>query len=246
MSGEGNGVKVEELSPSEVNTFYECRRKWFFRKSGRTGIVVDTEAMEFGRLVHDIISNYFVRISPNPTATEIEETLETLFKEQQDLVPRRYRRKYFEILGNLKDFEVQRLRTWKQFKPDLVEVKVEAKPFKDLPKLVGVVDFYDATDGVLLDWKTGASDEDSYLRQASIYKLMLREKGYPVNRVLFLSLSTGRALTIPNVTEGWVYRVLRSVVDALEAENFFPNPGPRCRGCEYVLDCQLSGGCLWR
>lgn len=207
--------------------------------------MVDTEAADFGKLIHSIIVNYFSTIPEYPSEDQIRQILEKLFNEQEALVPQRLRRRYREILENLIDFEIRRRRTWRKYKPDLIEARIEARPFKDLPKLIGIVDFFSAEEGVLLDWKTGTSEENSYLRQAAIYKLILEENGLTVNRVLFLSLLTGRALTVPRVTTGWVYKIIKDMVDAIDIERFYPNPGYWCRNCEYILDCQYMEACLW-
>ncbi|MBU2613798.1 PD-(D/E)XK nuclease family protein [Patescibacteria group bacterium] len=235
-------MEIDIVSPSELNSFSQCPKKWYLGKIGRTGIAIDDSHMIFGREVHKVIGSYFSRISDNPTDDEIDYQIDETFQEELSLKDGRFNQKLQRIISNFKAFEKERRKKWKVYRPVFVERKVVYKPFK------GVVDFYGLNDGVVIDWKTGGSAElyDSEIRQGNVYKFLLENNSYPVKKILFCFLDLGRALEVPMTTVGWVMKEYNNMVDMVRHNQFPKRESKLCeQWCPYILDCQFCKMCLW-
>ena len=240
-------MKLESISPSSLNRFYNCPLNWYFHHIGKRGVAVEEKARMLGKAIHNIIAIYYQKISDRPTPDEIDLKIKEAFEEGDTFALKGFKAKTQRMLENFANFEKKRLRTWKAYKPTFVEKRFEVQLWQDVPPIRVVVDFYGREDETLIDWKTGINDiSESNLRQGKIYELVLKRLGYPVRRVIFFGLDRGTNLTVPRVTEGWIYKLVRFMVDSVENENFRPKPGPLCEYCEYKLDCQLREECLWR
>ncbi len=127
----------------------------------------------------------------------------------------------------------------------------ESGELLDVP-LRGVVDLVEA-DGTLVDLKTAGravapQDVERHL-QLSTYALatyLLQGRVPPLRLDVLLKTRTPRLERYPtnrSIPElSWTARLIRSVVEAIEAGKFFPNPSWRCAECEYFAACQRWRG----
>jgi len=236
------GAQIHRLSPSDLNQFFSCPLQWKFRREGRVGIAVDDRTMLLGSNIHHMITMYFQRISDRPTAAEVKRIAENVWEEgfdEQNL--RTLKRRGERCWQNFVRFELERLRSWRTYKPTLVEAKLSNDVY------VGIVDFHSDPQRTTVDWKTGGLDQigKEEMRQGKIYKILLEDNGYQTDRVLFVALQTGRVLEMPMVTRGWLDRESERMVGMVRRGQFPRNPGPRCGYCPYILDCEFLGVCLW-
>jgi hypothetical protein len=138
------------------------------------------------------------------------------------------------------------LKTWRKYHPTFVELRLEKSLFDGLPPFVGVVDFYGAEDGVVIDWKTtGEAFGMHYSIQGKVYKMLLEAYGYRVEKVYFFSLETGQLLPAPNVSDGWIRKVAESMVESVRMGYFPARKGHLCDFCEFRVDCEFSDFCIW-
>lgn len=228
-------------SPSQMNLFFACSRRWLYNKQGKRGIVTDDSALVFGKTVHNAIEEFFRKVPDHPSADEIESIAKKVFGEYDRQMIRERKQRLERIRDNFISFEKKRMRTWKHYKPTLVEEKLKSSQF------VGILDFYSKEEGVAIDWKTGSSMmSPNHLRQGKIYELLLRENNYTVKKVIFFSLESGMALPVPRVTDGWIQKELDRMRNEIEQGRFFANRGPLCGWCPYILDCDFGETDFWR
>ena len=137
------------ISPSSINTFFSCPLRWKWMKEGKEGIPIDDTLMRLGSMIHYTIKVYYERVSDNPTPDEItNKALDTLNEVYDDSLSHK-RKQAFSLINSFIDFEKKRLKTWKKYKPDLVEQRIVLDN-----DLVGIVDFY--SENTIIDWKTGS------------------------------------------------------------------------------------------
>jgi len=229
----------EVLSPSSLNTFFKCPRRWLYEHQGKSGVVVDEGAILFGKVVHSTIEEYFRKVPETPTIDEIEKIAQEVFERNGRLVEDKKR--FNKICRNFIEFEINRVRSWKRYKPLLVEEKLKGGGF------VGVIDFYG--EETVIDWKTGnhsLSADSDILRQGKIYEMILRENQRPVKRIIFYSLENKTIVPFPQVSDGWIYREVERMKDMVEKDQFPANWSRMCRYCPFQLDCSFEGECYWR
>ena len=77
-------MKIGTLSPSSINLFYSCPKRWYFERTGAPQIIVDESAKLFGKFVHNILQSYFTSLKGIPTVLEVEQKLTKLFEEYYD------------------------------------------------------------------------------------------------------------------------------------------------------------------
>jgi len=214
-------------------------------KTRKVGIAVPEKPRLYGKSIHNCLAIYFQKIPDKPTGEEIELVARETFEECKTFAMKGFKAKTKRVLENFIGFEKKRLRTWKVYKPTLVEKWMEAKIFEDLPSFRVIIDFYG--DGTILDWKTGKAGgmSESRLRQGKIYELVLAKLGYSVERVTFFSLDVGTNLQVPRVTAGWIYKEARRMVDMAENDRFPKKPSGLCPYCEFQIDCEFSDRCLF-
>jgi len=236
MEGEKIDINKLRLSPSDINSFYFCPRKWYLSIIlGIPPMPIPKPKADFGVMVHNAIANYFMVVPQNPTPEEIRKTIADVFKKNFVKVPGVDLKKYKLVAKNFYKFEVNRLGKWKEFKPTLVEEKLEAPPF------VGVVDAY-WKEGIVVDWKTGNYSvmHDDLIRQGTIYKIILEENGYKVDKVLFVFLARDRVLELPAPNMAKIEKEIRDMVEMI-LNGYFPRRNDKlCNRCEFQLACRFD------
>lgn len=233
------------LSPSRINQFRNCPRQYLYEKEERRTIPTDDSALIYGKAIHNAILSYFLEISDDPNPDEIEEVTKTSFAEGGVDVIESNKARTKKIIENFINFEQKRLKKG-NYKPTLVERKFQAELFSDLPSFTGKTDLYVKGQKLLVDWKTGKGImSDSWMLQGKIYEMALKNEGYPVERIVFVGLETGQSLDLPRTTEGWVYKIVKGVVDMISRDRFPKCETPLCGWCPYQLACGFEGVGLW-
>ena len=233
------------VSPSDMNAFLPdngCPLRWRFRKVGKTGIAVDRLGLLLGSNIHLMIKLYFQRISDRPTSAEVKRVAESVYRDSFNSRELSSLKKKAELCwSNIVSFELGRLRTWKVYKPTLVEEKMSDE------KYVGIIDFHSDPHATTIDWKSGKLNQlgDNELRQGKVYKILLGGNEHQTGRVLFVALYTGRVLEMPMVTTGWIDSEREKMLGMVRQRQFPKNAGPLCGWCPHILDCEFSGVCLW-
>lgn len=233
------------VSPSDLNDFLPdggCPLRWRSKKEGRVGIEVDRGGLLLGSNIHLMIKLYFQRVSDKPTAAEVKSIAESVYEEGFNKRELGSMKKKVEICwDNFVSFELDRLKTWKVYKPTLVEEKMSDEQY------VGIIDFHSDPHMTTIDWKSGNLNQlwDNELRQGNVYKNLLKSNEHRTGRVLFVALYTGRVLEMPMVTTGWIDTERDKMLRMVRQGRFPKSVGPLCGWCPYVLDCEFSGVCLW-
>jgi len=143
-------------------------------------------------------------------------------------------------------FELQRQKTWQQYKPTFIEKKLNVKPWKDLPEFHPILDFYSEPAKTIIDWKTGTVEMNEELMiQGKIYEMALKTIGKPVEHVIFFALKQGLSYEMPKIQDGWVYGICRDTVDQINSEQFPKRITPLCNWCPYILNCEFDYTYLW-
>ena len=62
---------------------------------------------------------------------------------------------------------------------------------------------------------------------------------------MFVNPPTGKQLTVPKVTDGWLYKIAKQMCEQVKAGRFPPKPTPLCGWCSHIIRCQFNGICLW-
>jgi len=240
-------MEITHLSPSSINRFlHECPRKWLYEKLGVPGVVKDESRALYGKAVHNIMVIYFDKIGRNPSEEEIENVAKEAFEEGKNYAMEGFGYRTNQILKNFIDFEKKRKRTWKQYKPTFIEKRLEVKPWSELPTLVNVIDAYWEEDGAVVDWKTGNAEmSEEFMVQGKVNETSLKMNGYKCERVFFYGLYNGRLLTVPKITDGWLYKLVWQMAEMVKAEKFPKRQSGLCEYCPFQLRCEFDGTCLW-
>jgi PD-(D/E)XK nuclease superfamily len=247
----------QTVSASRLNTFHQCRLKFFFRYV----LEIDkapTAALFVGKAVHAVLQVW------------------NLARWRQESRSPEFYRQVFDKVWESSNTEVkwkedesaQRDTAWAMLetyfrdttippdeKPQGVEVAVEAD-LRGLPKLVGIIDLV-RPGGKIVDFKTSSTtpqpDRSAHQNelQLACYGLLYREatgvkeSGFELHHLV--KLKTPKLVVVPvgKVTpsqESRLYRLIESYVEGLERRDFVPSPGLGCLGCEYFRDCRAWSG----
>jgi len=230
------------VSPSSMNSFYECPYYWkLVYLDKKPGLPVTDKERLFGAMCHNIIQAYYKNLPENPTEQEVRSTLEKAINDYFDPIFSRRRERLERILlTNFLKFELSRIRTQKRARPQYVEQKFVAEPFSC------VIDFYN--EGLIIDWKlTGISNVAtlSHMRQGKICEYVLRRNGLEVKSVRFFSLELGEFIPCPRTSDEWLMKQYNTMVETISAGKFERKIGSHCRKCEQILNCQFGEVSMW-
>jgi len=233
----------DEISPSDIIKLTEdCSREFFFRRQKTDGIDVDDRPRLLGRHLHDMIAKYFLRVPDRPSKATIASIGKTVYETYFD--EKRFasiKRRAERCWKNFVKFEQGRLKTWKSYRPTIVEGRIKAAGYST------IVDFYSEKDEKGLDWKSGAmmGIDTAELIQGKTYTVVLNAIGSRCKDFSFVSLMTGREFPLPRVTKGWLDQKRARARSIVRLGEFPPKPSGRCKHCTYILACQLWKRCLW-
>jgi RecB family exonuclease len=248
---------LEKVSASRLNTFHQCRLKFYFRYV--LGLIKpSTGALFLGRAVHGALKRWSkARWLGQPHDAD---TLKPSFLAEwalaQELEPVAWDDDEEKQQGKAWDLVEMYLRDTPipaSEKPEAVEVAVEAPLPDGLPRLVGIIDLV-RPGGRIVDFKTTAStpvSEQAVHRnetQLTAYGLLHREatgeeaSGFELHHLVKTKQPKLVVTGIGPVTAEREQRFLRSVesyVDGVEREDYVPSPGLHCASCEFFNECVL-------
>ena len=256
------GRSIHELtstvSASRLNTWQQCRLKFFFRYIAAIPKAA-TPALHYGITVHAVLQQWNLA---RWRRTVLEpETLKEIFLKAWES-PRE---------GAAIDWEGEeeaiRQSAWAVLetyfretpipadeKPEGVEVGVEADlSSHGLPTLIGVLDLV-RQGGRIVDFKTAArSPEPEMLAhttetQTSAYGVLYREAtGQPETGIELHHLV--KTKTPKLIVTGFgpvretqvtrLFHVMEAYVEGLEREDFTPSPGMQCSSCQFFNECRV-------
>jgi putative RecB family exonuclease len=251
---------LDRVSASRLNTFHQCRLKFYFRYVlGLTKPA--TGALHVGKAVHAVLKSWSKARwlgQPHDAGSLRPGFLEDWTTSQTD-----------EPVSWDDDEEKQQSKAWDLVemylrdtpipaseKPEAVEVAVEADLPDGLPRLVGVIDLV-RPGGRIVDFKTAAATpapEQAIHRndtQLTAYGLLHREAtgkeaaGFELHHLIKTKQPKLVVTEVGPVTPEREHRFLRSVesyVDGVEREDYVPSPGLHCAGCEFFNECLVWKG----
>lgn len=242
------------ISASRLNTFMQCRLKFFFRYVEEIE-KPRTPALHLGSVVHTALKIWNkARWRKEPlTLKQLYDEFATAWADQEDPVE-------WE-----NDEAEQKTTAWRLLEtyiregpivltepPEAVEVPVEADLAKHgLPKLVGVLDLVQA--GVIVDYKTTSATPNPatvahvHEIQTTCYSILYREatgrteKGIELHSLVKLKTPKVVVTALPPATEQQVerlFRVMESYIHGLEMRDWVPSPGMACLSCEFFAECR--------
>ena len=239
---------LDYLSPSQINDGRKCPFSWASHRSHAPGIVTDMRYADVGTLVHRAIARYYEVISDRPHKGVIEGTFDGILNEMWKFNDYTLENRKRSALKTFVSFEHGRSQKWKQYKPTMVEQYLRASVNGITYNTV--VDAFWEEDGVIVDWKTGAKNmlnEDDFV-QGHVMRMVVRALGFVVNKVIFVCLTSGMYLELPDIKDSFVEDFVHELVGHWKRGVFPRRKGPTCAWCDQRIRCDLMGRrtCLWR
>ncbi len=220
------------LSPSSINIYRRCPRKFYFYINGYKSLPPPPrlrEPLGFGRAIHEVIAHYYRIIPDSITPTEVKMYVTKAYKDVFPESLRHLRKRAERQLLNFIKFERERLKWHISPKP----VAVEKEFIKG--NVHGVVDaiFRKGEDVIVVDWKTGRSKArltEDIVIQMNVYLYLT---GASTAYVIFLEFGDYAEVTRTLDVEAIVKEILRD-------REFLPRVGSHCRECEFQMVCRLD------
>lgn len=234
---------MTQISPSQMNQFFQCPFKWKLLHIDRVQVIkVRNEKAELGTNIHKIIAKYYSSLPTKLDATKIEKHALRCFNTYiESYLLKKFEKQAKEIMENFVKFEKSCLGNY--LRPVAIERRLESPSFR------GIVDYFDGKN--IIDWKTGAIMQigPNEMRQGKIYEILLRRNGYikdgqKVN-MFFVTLKNGRILKLPLVTESWLMEQKRRMDYIIKSGRFPRICSGLCNWCEVQLRCEFEGEKLW-
>ncbi len=239
-------IILTSLSPSAINQIKRCPRQWQLSMQLASRIEVESKYLVLGRKTHEIIASYYRIVGQTPTEQTIHTTADKVFERWYAPEIKTMLHQVNELKKNFIAYELQRHKTWQQYRPTLVEKKLNVKIWNDLPEFHPIIDFYSEPQKTIIDWKTGTVEMNEELMiQGKIYELSLRAMAKPVEHVIFVGLKHNVAYEMPKVQDGWAYGICKDVADLIKSGHFPKRPTPLCGWCSFILNCEFDYTCLW-
>jgi CRISPR/Cas system-associated exonuclease Cas4 (RecB family) len=251
---------LEKVSASRLNTFHQCRLKFYFRYVLKL-VAPTTGALLVGRAVHSALKRWSkARWLGQPHDAEALKTtfLTDWILSQQDE----------PVVWEQDEEEKQQGKAWDLVemylrdtpipaseKPEAVEVSVEAD-LSGLPRLVGIIDLV-RPGGKIVDFKTSAATPQASQAahrnetQLTAYGILYREttgeeaSGFELHHLIKTKQPKLVVTEVEPVTAEREQRFLRTVesyVDGVEREDYVPSPGLHCAACEFFAECTVWKG----
>ena len=239
-------IIMTSIAPSAINQIRRCPRQWQLSMQLSAQVETEQKYLVFGRQIHAVIASYYRTIGQSATEQTIHTAIDKAFE-------RWYAPEIKTMLHQVNDtkkhfltYELQRHKTWQQYKPTLVEKKLNVKIWNDIPEFHPIIDFYSESQKTIIDWKTGNVEMNEELMiQGKIYEMSLKAMNKPVEHVIFVGLKHGVAYEMPKVQDGWAYGICKGVVDLVKSGHFHKNPSPLCNWCPFILNCEFDYTWLW-
>jgi len=228
------------ISPSKLNSFSNCPFAFKCHYINHYPKIKTPDAHLFGSMVHDIIPNYYDKMTEMSREEDSKLKIEEAFAEGTDWRLQKRKTALRKVQTEFQKFEANRIRKGMGL-PTFTEKHFTAQLFEDSPDIEIIVDAY-WPEGLLVDWKTGKYAEmtESLMIQGKTYEMVLTKKGYPVKKVKFVNLFRGITLDLPKLSDAWLHQRILDMMEKIEKEKYPTKRSPLCNGwCEYRLRCDL-------
>lgn len=251
----------QTVSASRLNTFHQCRLKFFFRYVAEIQ-KPGTPALFVGKTVHSVLQGWnLARWRGEPRGQEFFRAMfEALWSDPESNADIRWRGEEDQqkaTAWSMIEAYFQQTPIPKGEKPQGVEVAIEADLIhRGLTKLVGIIDLV-RPGGRIVDFKTTSitpsPERTSHQNglQLTCYGLLYREatgqreSGFELHHLVKLKQPKVVIVEVGKVTqaqESRLYRSVESYLTGLENQDFVPSPGLSCMGCEYFRECKAWAG----
>ncbi len=250
---------LEKVSASRLNTFHQCRLKFYFRyvlKLTKT----KTAALHVGSTVHAVLQFWNKARWRKEVITEekIRETFAKAWVEEQAENAVRWgesESEEMESAWNLVQLYLNNSPLPVDEMPEGVEVEVEAQ-LKGFPRLIGILDLVRAN-GLIVDFKTVGQtpnpEKSLHLHETQLacYGVLYREatgkkeSGFELHSLVKLKspkMVVSASGPMTSKQEVRLFKTIESYIKGVEAEDWVPSPSPMsCACCEYFNECRAWG-----
>jgi CRISPR/Cas system-associated exonuclease Cas4 (RecB family) len=243
------------VSSSRLNTFMQCRLKFFFRyvKEIRKP---KTAALHVGGVVHTALKSWNKarwRNEPLTLKRLHEEFAKAWADQAEDPIEWENDEEEHKATGwRLLETYIRESPVKADEKPEAVEVPVEADLAKHgLPKLVGVLDL--VQQGIIVDFKTTSTTPNPttvahiHEIQVACYSLLYREAtgrtemGVELHSLVKTKTPKVIVTALPPMSEQQqerLFRVIESYMHGIDVRDWVPSPGMTCLSCEFFAECR--------
>lgn len=246
----------ETVSASRLNTFSQCRLKFFYRYVVKLP-KAKTPALHVGSAIHGTLKAWNkARWKNTPlSTTQLHQEFAKVWVEEQEQEPAAWdgdESAHMQSAWRLVETYIRETPIAVNQKPDAVEVSVEADlSGHGLPRLVGVLDLVQG--GIIVDYKSASTTPNpttvAHLNdtQVSVYAILYREAtGRTENGIelhTLVKLKNPKIVVTPlppmsDQQESRLFRIIESYQHGLEMRDFVPSPGMGCLSCEFINDCR--------
>lgn len=254
---------LERVSASRLQTFHQCRLKFYFRYVLRLK-KPKPAALHIGSAVHRALQSWNrarwkgqtidldkLRGEFNREWAQLQEESPVEWGEDSETEER-------EAAWGLVKTCLAQTPIPVNEKPEAVEVSVEADlADHGLPRLVGFIDLV-RSGGRIVDFKTAAQTPNPgravhlHELQLSCYGVLYRdatgqrEGGFELHHLIKLKTPKLAVTAMGPMTaaqEARLFRIIESYVEGVEREDWVPSPSPMsCACCEYFAECRDWNG----
>jgi len=230
-------MDMKKLSPTAMATYMACPKKFDYTYN-RQVIPLESrwqESLDFGRLIHEIVANYYREVTDELTPNLIKLNIYAEAKKIIDFngLTKEDREKVDRHLKVFCEFEVERIRSGVLSKPLAVEKDIER---------AGVHAIVDALfkhkDGrlILYDWKTlygwYPQLNDGMMIQGAIQKFVTG-----ADEMNFVFLQSGTVLPLP---EDVNMLLVKPIYYGIKNKHFDRQKGEQCLSCPFNIICRLE------
>ena len=246
------------VSASRLNTFTQCRLKFFFRYVEELE-KPKTPALHVGSVIHSALKTWNKarwRKEPLTLIQLHQEFAKAWVDQEEDPVEwEDDETDHMATAWRLLETYIRESPVVVNDRPEAVEVPVEADLGRDLPKLVGILDLVQS--GVIVDFKTTSTTPNPatiahvHEIQTTCYSLLYREatgrteRGIELHSLVKLKAPKVVVASLPPATDAQKERLLRvieSYMHGLDMRDWVPSPGIACLSCEFFNECRLWKG----
>lgn len=246
------------VSASRLNTFSQCRLKFYFRYVEEIR-KPKTPALHVGGVVHSTLKGWNkARWRNQPlTLKQLHEEFYRAWMETEDPVEWDNDESTHQATAwRLVETYIREAPLKLDESPDAVEVPVEADLAKHgLPKLVGILDLVQA--GKIVDFKTTSTTPNPETvihvneTQATCYSLLYREttgrmeNGVELHSLVKLKTPKIVVKEMPSIGDSQqarLFRLMESYQHGIEMRDWVPSPGMGCLSCEFFAECRIWKG----
>jgi len=246
----------ETVSASRLNTFSQCRLKFFFRYVLKIP-KAKTPALHVGTTLHSTLKAWNkARWKEQPlTTTQLHQEFAKAWVESQEQERVAWEGDETDQMSTawrLLETYIRECPVKLDEKPDAVEVTVETDlSAHGLPRLIGVIDLVQS--GRIVDYKTSSTTPNpataAHLNevQTSVYATLYRdatsrtEEGLELHHLVKLKAPKIVITPLPPMSseqQTRLFRIMESYQHGLDVRDWVPSPGMGCLSCEFFNECR--------